>query len=161
VLKPVSRSLSLLAAFFRLMHVAIYGVDALNHFAPLSFLQGSDYLTAFKPDQLQALALAFITLHDMGYSIALVFFGFHCLLIGYLLFGSAFLPRVLGVLMAIAGVCYLINSFANFLSPAFAGHLFPYILLPCLVAEGSLMLWLLVTGVNVQRWRQQASTSVE
>jgi hypothetical protein len=159
LLKPVSRSLSLFAAFFRLLHVAIVTVNTLNHFAPLVFLGGAHFLTAFKTDQLQALALASLSLHGTGYNIGLVFFGFHCLLIGYLISRSAFLPRILGGLMAIAGLCYLTNSFANLLSPAFAGHLYPYILLPSGVAELSLCLWLMVMGVNVQRWKEQASAS--
>lgn len=159
LLRPVSRGLALLAAFFRLLHVAIVAVNTLNCFAPLVFLGSAHFLTAFKPDQLQALALGALSLHGMGYNIGLVFFGFHCLLIGYLIFRSAFLPRILGGLMAIAGLCYLTNSFANLLSPAFAGHLFPYIMAPCGVAEISLCLWLLVRGVNAQRWEEQATAT--
>jgi len=76
--------------------------------------------------------------------------------IGYLIFRSTFLPRILGVLMAIAGSSYLTNSFAGFLAPELRAHLLPYILVPCGVAELSLTLWLLVMGVNVQRWKEQA-----
>jgi hypothetical protein len=161
LLKPVSGSLSLLAAFFRLMHVAIVGVNTLNHFAALVLLRGAHSLTAFQTDQWQALALVSLRLHAQGYNIALVFFGIHCLLIGYLISRSAFLPRILGALMAIAGLCYLTNSFANFLSPAFAARLYPYILMPAGVAELSLCLWLLVMGVNVPRWNEQARAAVE
>jgi len=157
LLKPVSRSLSLFAASSRLLHVAVVAVNTLILFVPLALLQGVHLLIAFKPDQLQALALASLSLHGIGYNIGLVFFAFHCLLIGYLIFRSTFLPRILGVLMAIAGLCYLINSFDHLLSPSFAGHLYPYILLPSGVAEISLCLWLLVVGVNVQRWKEQAS----
>ncbi|MGO9127600.1 MAG: DUF4386 domain-containing protein [Terriglobales bacterium] len=158
LLKPVSRSLSLFAACFRLLHVAIVAVNTLNHFAALVLLGGEHFLTAFKTDQLQALALLSLSLHGTGYNIGLVFFGFHCMLIGYLISRSAFLPRILGGLIAIAGLCYLTNSVANFLSPSFAAHLFPYILLPGL-AEPLLALWLLVRGVNVQRWKQQADAA--
>lgn len=157
LLKPVSGSVSLLAAFFRLMHVAIMGVNSLNHFAPLLLLSGAPSVAAFKADQLGALALVFLRLHALGYNVALVFFGFHCLLIGYLIFRSTFLPRILGALIVIAGLCYLTNSFANFLSPAFADMLFPYILLPAAVAEWGLCLWLLVVGLNVPRWNEQMS----
>jgi Domain of unknown function (DUF4386) len=159
LLKPVSRSLSLFAAVFRLIFAAIMAVNTLNYFAPLVLLGGGHFLTAFKTDQLQALALVPLSLYGTGYIISLVFFGFHCLLIGYLIFRSAFLPRIVGVLMAIAGSCYLINSFANLLSPPLQNHLFPYILLLPGVAELSLMLWLLVMGVNVQRWKEQASAA--
>jgi len=157
LLKPVSRSLSLLAAFFRLTWVAPMALNSLNYFAPLVLLGGTHYLTVFKPDQLQAMAYTALKLHALGYNICLVSFGFTCLLIGYLICRSVFLPRILGVLMAIAGLCYLTNSFANFLSPAFARPLFPWILLPAFPGEFALMLWLIVKGVNVQRWKEQVS----
>lgn len=159
LLKPVSGRLSLLAAFFRLMHVAAVGINTVNHFAPLVLLGGAHFLTAFRTDQLQALALVSLTLHGLGYNVGLVFFGFHCLLIGYLIYRSGFLPRILGALLAIAGLCYLTNSFANFLSPTFARLLFPWILLPGVPAEWGLALWLLVIGVNVQRWKERASAA--
>ena len=85
----------------------------------------------------------------------LVFFGFYCLLIGYLIFKSAFLPRILGVLMAFAGLGWL-----TFLSPQLANHLSPYVFAPGLLGEGALTLWLLVIGVNQQRWKQQASVRI-
>jgi uncharacterized protein DUF4386 len=81
----------------------------------------------------------------------LVFFGFYCLLIGYLIFRSTFLPRILGALMIFAGLGWL-----TFVSPPLAGHLAPYNLIPGLVGEGLLTLWLLAMGVNAQRWREQA-----
>src|SRR5215471_9146935 len=81
----------------------------------------------------------------------LVFFGFYCLLIGYLIFRSTFLPQILGVLMAIAGVGWL-----TFLSPTLANHLSPYILAPGIIGEGALTLWLLAMGLNAERWNEQA-----
>jgi len=160
LLKPTSRSLSLLAAFFRLTWVAPMALNSLNYFAPLVLLGSAHYLTVFKPDQLQTLAYTALRLHAQGYNICLVSFGFTCLLIGYLIFRSTFLPRTLGVLMAIAGLCYVVNSFANFLWPAFARPLFPWILLPAFPGEFGLMLWLLVKGVNVQRWNEQAALGI-
>jgi hypothetical protein len=156
LLKPVSRMLSLFAAVSRLMFVAIMAANLLNYFAPLALMGG----TQFKTDQLQALVLASQTLYASGYGIAMVFFGFHCLFIGYLIFRSAFFPRILGPFLAIAGLCYVTNSFANFLAPAFAAHLFPYIMFPA-ISELFLTLWLLVKGVNVQRWKEQASAAGE
>jgi hypothetical protein len=158
LLKPVSRSLALLAVFFRLTFVAIASANVLNHFAPLLFMSDAEYLTAFKPDQLRALAGAFIRLHTIGFDIALVFFGFHYLVAGYLFFRSTFFPRILGALLAIAGLGYLTNSFASFLSPAFAAHLFSYTLILG-VGEILLPLWLLAIGVNAQRWKEQASAA--
>ncbi len=117
-------------------------------------------MTAVTAGQLQTQALMFLNLHAQGSNIVMVAFGFHVILIGYLIFRSTFLPRILGVLLAIAGVCYLTNSFANFLSPEFAAHLVPYILIPGL-AEILLALWLFVMGVNAQRWKEQASFAGE
>ena len=159
--KPVGRSLSLLAAFFRLIEVAILGGNLLNHLAPLVLLKGAPFLTVFNSDQLQALALVSLNLYAQVFFIAMVFFGFHCFLIGYLICSSAFLPRVLGVLMAITGLGYLTHSFALFLSPALAARLFPYLMALGLPGELSLTLWLLVLGVNVQRWKEQAGAAVE
>jgi len=159
LLKPVSRGLALLAAFFRLVFVAIASANVLNHFAPLLLLTGGEYVSAFKPDQLQALALVFVRLRTIGFDIALVFFGFHCVVLGYLLFRSAFFPRILGLLFAIGGVGYSVNIFANVISPTFRAHLFPYIMLPAGLAEVSLTLWLLVIGVNVQRWKERDSAA--
>jgi hypothetical protein len=115
-------------------------------------LGGAQYLSVFKVEQLRALAVMFLDFYNQGFSIALVFFGFYCLLIGYLIFRSAFLPRILGVLMAIAGLGWL-----TFLSSPFANHLAPYNLASGILGEGSLTLWLLVVGVNVSKWEEKAS----
>jgi hypothetical protein len=100
----------------------------------------------------------FLKLHAQGYAISMVLFGSYNLLIGYLIFRSTFLPRILGVLLAISGLCYLVNCFASFLSPAFAAHLVPWILVPG-TAELLLALWLVLMGVNAQRWKEQASAA--
>lgn len=149
--KPVNRSLSLLAAYFSLVGCAILAFASLFRLAPLVVLGGSQYLNAFKVDQLRALALLFLELHGQGVNISFVFFGVYCLLIGYLIFRSSFLPRILGVLMAFAGSGWLI-----FLSPPLANYLSSYIVVLGFLAELALMLWLLVKGVNVQRWKEQA-----
>jgi len=160
VFRPVSRSLSLLAAWFSLVGCAIGAVNSLLLLAPLVVLGGAHSLTAFRADQVQDLALVFLNVHAQGTSIALVLFGTYDLLIGSLIVRSTFLPRILGVLLAVAGVGYLINSFATFLSPAFAAHLVPYILIPG-VADLLLPLWFVVFGVNAERWREQASAAGE
>ena len=153
--KPVDRSLALLAAFFSLVGSGIGIRNTVFEVAPLVVLGGAQSLSAFSVEQLQALALMFLKLHAQVYNIGLVLFGTYNLLIGYLIFRSTFLPRILGVLLALSGLCYLINSFANFLSPAFAANLVPYILVPG-VAELLLALWFVVIGVNVQRWNEHA-----
>src|SRR6202140_3540006 len=152
--KPVNKSLSLLAAYFSLVGCAILAFASLFRIAPLVVLGGSQYLSVFKVEQLRALASLFLELYGQGVNICFVFFGVYCLLIGYLIFRSAFLPRILGVLMAFAGFGWL-----TFLSPTIANYLSPYIQVLGVLAELALMLWLLVMGVNVQRWKEQASAA--
>lgn len=159
LLAPVGRNVSLVAAFFRMALVAVSGLKVIGHLAPLILLQGETYAAAFDPAQVQALSLLSLRTHAQAYTLALVFFGFHCMLIGYLIARSNFLPRILGYLMAFAGVCYLINSFAVFIVPEFSRVLFPWILLPALPAEGGLTLWLLIAGVNAEKWRAQAAAA--
>jgi hypothetical protein len=109
-------------------------------------------LKAFPPEQLHAISALAINAHGYGFGIGLVFFGFACLVRGMLIFQSGYLPKALGVLMFVAGLSYLINSFALLLAPAWADALFPAVLLPAFVGELALALWLIVKGVNVQRW---------
>ncbi|MGD1080471.1 MAG: DUF4386 domain-containing protein [Candidatus Sulfotelmatobacter sp.] len=148
--KPVNKTVSLLAAFFSLVGCAIQAFGSLFQVAPVAVLEGSPYLSVFKVDQLQAVALMFIKLNVQATYIYLVFFGLFNLLIGYLIFNSTFLPRILGVLMALSGLGWL-----TFLSPSLANYLLAYIEILGIIAEASLMLWLLAKGVNVERWNEQ------
>jgi hypothetical protein len=157
LLRPVNRNLALLAVLFNLVQTAVLVANKLNLLVPLFLLGSQDYLTALAPGQRQALAYVFLKTHDYGFGIGLIFFGFVCLVEGYLIFKSGYLPGILGVLMQIAGVCYLTNSFALLLAPSFAAQLFPLILVPAFIAETSLGLWLLVKGVNVPKWEEKAS----
>lgn len=156
-LNRVNKSFAILAVFFNLSSIAIEGVNLLHHYEPLILLKGVGHLSSFSPDQLQALAYTTLRLQSTGYDLSLAFFGLFCIFIGYLIFKSTFFPRLLGVLMVIAGVCYLINSFVNFLAPQYS--LFPYIGIPPFVAELSLCLWLIVKGVNVPKWEEKVSDS--
>jgi hypothetical protein len=155
LLKPVSREINLLATFFRLIGIAVEAVTTLNLVAVLFPLGNSPSLKAFSPEQRYALATLALKSHSHGYSLALLFFGTCFLFHGYLIFSSGFLPKALGVLIQIAGLCYLTNSFALFLTPDLANRIFPAILLPAFVGEVSLCFWLLVKGVNVQRWNER------
>jgi hypothetical protein len=153
--KPVNGSLSLGAAFFGLVASVVQAISSLFHLAPLALLGGAPSLSIFTVEQLQALALVFLRLRAAAYhNIGLVFFGLYCLLVGILILRSTFLPRILGLLMVLAGLSYQL-----FLSPALARSLQPYILVFPAVGQISLCLWLLVMGVNVQRWKEQASTA--
>jgi hypothetical protein len=150
--KPVSKSLSLVAAFFGLAASVVQAISSLFHLAPLVVLGKSTSLSAFTLEQSQALALVFLKLRAAAYhNIGLVFFGLYLLAVGILILRSIFLPRILGVLLALAGLSYVL-----FLSPALVWSLQPYILVFPAVGQISLCLWLLVMGVNVERWDGQA-----
>jgi hypothetical protein len=157
LLRPVNRNLALLNLLLNLIQTAVLVANKVILLVPLLLLGGADYLEAFDPAQLQAWSYFTIELHEYGFGIGLIFFGGVCLVEGHLIRTSRYLPRLIGVLMQIAGACYLINSFALLLAPDFEAHLFPAILMPCLVAELSLALWLLIKGVNVAEWHKRAS----
>jgi hypothetical protein len=152
LLKPVNKHLALLAMLFTFVQTSVLVATKLNAFTPLFLLGDAAYLHAFDAAQLQALSYVAIRADSHGFGFGLMFFGCTCLLEGYLIFRSGYLPKVIGVLMQLAGLCYLTNSFALILSPALAGALFPAILLPAFVGESSLCLWLLLKGVNTARW---------
>jgi Domain of unknown function (DUF4386) len=154
--KVVNKKVALLDLLLGLTGNVIESVSLLAFFAPLVLLGGGRYLSAFTTDQLQAASYLSLKLFEYGFAICLVFFGFDCLMMAYLIIRSTFFPRVIGVLLAIEGLCYLINSFANFLAPQFAARFFP-VLAASAIAEISLCLWLLAMGVNAERWKEQAS----
>jgi len=155
LLKPVNRSLSLLAAFFVLVSCAMQALTSLLYLAPLLILQGGSSFSAFTAEQLQALALMFLKLNEYAFNIDLVFFGLWCVLAGYLIFRSTFLPRILGVLLAIDGL-----GFVTYLYPPLAYHMFiPYLAAASALGEIPLELWLIVMGVNAQRWKEQATAA--
>jgi hypothetical protein len=155
----VNRRGALLVVFFTLVGTAVEGANVLTQFAPLTLLGGGHALSVFTPEQVQALAYLSLDPQATSYNIQQVFYAGYLLAAGYLVFRSTFLPRALGVLLVIGALCYLTYSFANFLAPEFAAHLVPYIQLPSGLAELALTLWLLVVGVNVQRWNEQASAA--
>ncbi len=161
VLKPAGRSLSMLAAFFGLAGVAIGGISWVLRLALLVLLRGDQYLNAFTASQLQATSMIALKLQLTVFSIGMVFFGVQCISIGYLVARSTFLPRVLGILLGIGGTSYVIASFASFLIPSFGPHLIQFVLPVALIGEGSLTVWLLVKGVNLQRWKDQAIAAEE
>ena len=151
LLKPAGSSVSLIAAFLGFAGCVIKTFSRLFFIAPLFVLGGAHYLSAFSAEQLQALALLFLKLNEHGAAIALVFFGFYALLTGYLMIRSTFLPRILGMLSVLGGLGWL-----TFLYQPLGYRLFPYIAAFGLLGAASLVLWLLVFGVNEPRWKEQA-----
>ena len=159
LLKSVNKSLSLLAAWFRLVYAAIFGIALANLFSVLPLLNGADYLTVFETNQLHAQVMLFLNAFDYGWSIGGVFFGLHLLFLGYLvfksgyiLFKSGYIPRILGVFLIVGGLAYLINEFANFLLANYADYeaiLLMAVAVPSMIGEIGLAVWLLIKGVKV------------
>ncbi len=152
--KPVGRRVALVAAFAGLATCAMQAVAALLYLAPLLVLQGGSALSGFSPEQLPALAMTLLKLNGLAFQVDLVFFGLWCVLSGYLIYRSTFLPRILGALLMIEGLGWMI-----YLSPPLGAQLFPFIATAAAVAEIPLQLWLIVKGVNDERWREQAAAA--
>ncbi|GGX73533.1 DUF4386 domain-containing protein [Saccharospirillum salsuginis] len=152
LLKPVNRTLALTAAMLRLLaHPAIASVNLINHYGALQILTNESLNAAFSAEQLQSIALLFTEFHTTGYLIAGAFFGMHCLLLGYLLVKSDLFPSLIGVFIGIAAVAYLLNSFGNFLMPEHRTFFDAIVVVPAVIAELSLGLWLLFKGVYNRR----------
>jgi len=148
LLRPVSPSLALAAAAFRLVGTAVYAANLLNHAAALAVVTGSDAAGGIPPAQAD-LALFYTDLHAQGYDLGLVFFGLHCLVLGRMLAAAPGALRGIGGLMAAGGVVYLAGSFVALLAPARAGVLEPAYAVP-LAAELALSLWLLLKATVPQ-----------
>jgi hypothetical protein len=153
--KPVSRTISLTAACFSLVGCAGMGADMLTHVAPMILLGGAPYLGAFPAGELQALVLTSLRLHAYGYLITMVFFGFYCALLGYLVFRSGFIPRLIGLLLGLAGLCDVLRSFSVILELPIPDALDTIYSLAALAGEGSLALWLAAIGLNPSAWQSR------
>lgn len=150
--RPVSAGIALVASLFRFAE-AIFGcINTTWHFAAV----------VVPAAQLPSLVLTFLNVHETGMNAALLLFGIHCVLLGYLIFESGYLPKVLGVLLVIAGVGYCLNSLASFVAPRLEDTILPVIfLLPALPAELGLCLWLLIKGVNQPKWDAAVGRSMQ
>jgi hypothetical protein len=156
LLKRVNKDLALLSLLFGLIQTAVLVANKMNLMMPLFLSDNDNYLKAFTQQQLQALSYLSVKAHEYGFGVGLIFFGFECLIDGYLIFRSEFLPRILGVMIFIAGICYLTNSFLLLFSPKLEGLLFPIILGPlAFIGEFSMCLWLIVKGVNMKKWEER------
>ena len=156
LLRPVHQNLSLLAAFLGLVSTAVYAVAELFYFAALLILKGgTDYLKAFSPDQVHGLAFLSLTLFNYGGGLFFVFYGVASILRGYLIFRSGYLPRFLGVLVALGGVGFVVLNFALVLAPAYASDI---LLLPMILALVAMTAWLLARGVDIPKWEAKAAT---
>ena len=160
LLRPASRTISLVAAFARLALAIIQGINLLPYFIALLLLSGAGYLTVFEPDQLDALVLLFLNAHGYGVLIWQLFFGFHLFVLGYLIFKSGYFPRILGVLMVVGALGYLIDGYGNILFPNYAEIFGVIVGVTAVIGELPFFLWLLIKGVNVQRYNERAENSL-
>ena len=151
LLKPSGKTVSLVAVFLGLAGSVIKTFSRVFFIVPLFILGGAHFLSVFSAEQLQALALLSFKVNDRGAQMALVFFGFYALLTGYLIIRSTFLPRILGVLSVVGGLGWL-----SFLYLPLGHRLFPYVVSVALLGALALIVWLLVRGVDEQRWKEQA-----
>jgi hypothetical protein len=153
LLKPVERYLSLMAAFFGLIGTASFAGAELFYFAPTLLLRDVAYLKAFTPEQLNVLALLSLKLFSLGASIFAVFYGAGWALRGYLIYKSEYLPKFLGVLMTIAGLAFVVSSFARVLAPSVRSGWLMVLMMPGFLA---LAVWLLAKGVDIAKWEEKA-----
>lgn len=147
LLRPVSESLALAAAAFRLTQAAVLGVNLLNYYAALMVLGGAGFTLSLAPEQLNELALLFLKLHGHGYDVGLLFFGVSSAILGYLLTRSVQFPSLLGYGLMAAAVVYLMGSGARFLFPDLLAAITPLYIVP-LFAELAFCLWLIIRGVR-------------
>ncbi len=155
LLKPVNKNMASLMVIFQLLSVPIGMLNELNHVAILLLLRDADYLKVFTASQLQALVSLFHDLHNYGLSIAKPFWGLWLFPMGYLVFKSGFLPRILGILLIVGCFGWLTVGLSDFLLPNYRMEF----LMVTAVGEILLPLWLLVKGVNVVQWEKRATES--
>lgn len=152
LLKPVNKKMAALMVILILVGLGIAMLNELNQFVALLLLSGANYLTAFTTEQLQALAWLFLDIYQHGFSIAHIFWGLWLFPLGYLVFKSGFLPKVIGILLLIAGVGYVVDFALFFLLPDMTVKVSEF----TFVGEVVLLLWLLIKGVNVEQWQKRA-----
>lgn len=155
LLKPVNKDHAALMVILFLVSVPIAMLNMLNQAAAFLLLSGADHLTPFTTDQSQALVPLFLNLHEVGIMIAYIFWGLWLFPLGYLVFKSGFLPRILGILLMISCFGYLIDFFTFFLFPNFGVAINTF----TGWAELFLCLWLVIMGVNVEQWEKRALES--
>ena len=153
LLKPVSKELSLLAAFFGLMGTALFAFAELFYLAPTLFLTGGP-LNAFSTAQIDELILLSLRFYQFAAMIFSGYYGIAWIVRAYLMFASGYLPKFLGVLMGIGGLGFLVRNFLLILAPAYASPLFLMLLFPGALI---LMVWLLAKGVDMPQWNARVN----
>ena len=157
VFKPASRRLALLFLVLFEGCAFIQSLNAIHNLAALLLIKGGPGLSGLAPAQANSMAFVFLKLYSLNFNLALLFGGASSIVLGSLILGATFVPRILGLLMILDGLGYLTFSLSAFLSPSLAAHIFPFIpFSTAAIGEGALFLWLIVKGVNAERWQEQA-----
>jgi hypothetical protein len=151
LLKPVNQTVAMLMVTTRLIQAAIHAVNLLNFVFPLLLLNGGDYLNVFSTEQLHAFVLLFTDAHYYGVLISEAFFSVSLFFLGYLLVKSDLFPSIFGILLAIAGAFYVLDSFGIFLMPQHKDLIANMMIAPAIIGELSFTLWLLIKGVRTPK----------
>jgi len=151
LLKPVNETVALLMMVTRLMQAAVHAVNLVNFIFPLILINGGDYLTTFTTGQVDSLVLLFTDAHYYGVLVSEAFFAVSLFLLGYLVYKSELFPSILGIMLAIAGAGYVLDSFGIFLLPQEAALFANIMIAPAIIAELSFTLWLLIKGVRTPK----------
>ena len=154
LLKSVNKNIALLFVLFTLGSASVLFLNTLNQFAALLILNGADYLTVFGTNQLNALAMLFLNLHQYGYYIAQIFFGLWLLPLGYLVFKSDHFPKIIGISLMVACFGHLLEFFQVFLFPNYKIIAYPG-LIAAMIGEFSLMFYLLIKGIKIPETNSQ------
>jgi hypothetical protein len=155
LLKPVNKTLSLIAAVSRLIMTTIHGFNLINYFFVIILLSGAGFMSGFETGQINSLVMLFLEAHSFGFTIGIAFLTIHVFVLGYLIFKSGYFPKVLGILFIAAGIGYLVDSFALLLSPNYTTTPI-YLSLPIAIAEIAFPVWLLIKGVNKEGWEKRS-----
>jgi hypothetical protein len=155
LLKPISAQAALAMLVFNAVSVAVLTANLVNHLGALLAATSQDYTGAFGAASSGTLAMLFLDLHASGYLAAGIFFGLWLLPLGYLLFRSRYAPRPLGALVMVGSFGYVADAVTNVLFPTVGETFTTVLVLPSVLAEVSLILWLLVKGLDVQRQAHQ------
>jgi hypothetical protein len=152
LLRPVRGNLAFSSVLFRLMATATFAFGEIFYFAQTLILRGDAYLNSFSTQQLQTLALLSFNVYGASGGLSTIFYGTGSIILGYLIWRSGYLPRIIGALWVIGGFGFVIATLVFFIAPTYASFL---LMLPMIIALVALGLWLLVKGVDLAKWKER------
>jgi len=154
--KPVSQTISIIAAFSRLSMSVVMGINLINYLIPLSLLSSSTYMNVFEQNELDAFILLFFDIHQYGIYVWGIFFGLHLIALGYLIFKSGYYPQIIGLLMMIGSFGYMGEGLVKSIFPNIAPILttINILLFIAVLGELSFAFWLLIKGINIEKWNR-------